>query len=202
MLPHGTPLFTSVGIPDRGHLYYMVVTLTCSQSGLNSRRYLRHMAALLNIRCPLNSCALGAGVTLFLVSRFLCFPSTLHPPQVPPLRCASSISLPTILDSSCWHSVSYWKPAIHISSAPLLWEPFPSSLRGAHSSFPGPHLRFAPDDPRPLRVLPPFSYQKSAPSSGHFFYLGLRIAQLSELPPSIDGSTTPEPDSGRPPAWI
>ena len=56
-----------------GIFYYMVVTLMFSV-GLNVAVTCVTWSPLLSIRCPLNGWALGAGVTLFLVSDLLMLP--------------------------------------------------------------------------------------------------------------------------------
>ena len=118
-----------------GIFYYMVVTLMFSV-GLNVAVTCVTWSPLLSIRCPLNGWALGAGVTLFLVSDLLMLPLYFYTRRKCP-RCASSISPPTILDSSCWHSASYCKPAIHISSAPCYGSLFLFfSTRDARSASP------------------------------------------------------------------
>ena len=121
---------------------------------------------------------------------FLCFPSTFTPAASAPVGCASSISLPTILDSSCWHSVSYCKPAIHISSALCYGSRFLFlSARGAHSASPSDRTSAS------LRTIlarsagapPLFIPKKECPSSGHSLLFRL-IAQLSELLLDIDNN--------------
>lgn len=134
---HGTPLFTSVGIPDPRASSTIWWSHSCSQSGLMSPLPASH-----GRRCSVFAALsmVGHWVPALPSSSsriFSCFPSTFTPAASAPVGCASSISPPTILDSSCWHSASYCKPAIHISSALCYGSRFLFlSARGPHSASP------------------------------------------------------------------
>ena len=139
-----------------GIFYYMVVTLMFSV-GLNVAVTCVTWSPLLNIRCPLNGWALGAGVTLFLVSgSFLCFPSTFYTRRKCP-RWVRFVNLTTYyIGQLLLAPVSYCKPAIHISSALCYGSRFSSSP-------PGAPLRFPPRTAPPLRSGRSLARSASAP---------------------------------------
>ena len=156
-----------------GIFYYMVVTLMFSV-GLNVAVTCVTWSPLLSIR----SQWLGIGCRRYPLPRLgssHASPLLLHPPQVPPLGALRQS-----------HYLLYWTAPAGTQSRTVspqfiylrlsaMGAVFFSSPPGAPTPLPlGPHLRFAPDDPRPLRGRSsPFSYQKkSAPHRDTLFYLG------------------------------
>ena len=149
-----------------GIFYYMVVTLMFSV-GLNVAVTCVTWSPLLNIRCPLNGWALGAGVTLFLVSDLLMLPLYFYT-----RRQSHYLLYWTAPAGTQSRTVSPQFIYLRLSAMGAV---FFSSPPGAPTPLPprtAPPLRSGRSSPAP-RVLLPFSYQKkSAPHRDTLFYLG------------------------------